>query len=423
MLKQFGLLGEGRAKVFKNFFALVLLQGTNFIIPLIIMPYLITTIGIDGYGMVNFVQAIMVYFASITEYGFQASATRDLANAKKNPEMMSRIFSSVLVTKLLLLVVSFAILFVLVLSFSKFSVNTTAFLFGFFIVIGQTVLPVWFFQGVEEMKFITYLNVAAKLLFTILIFAFVKEDGDGPLVLLFLGLGNFISGIFGVFLAVKKYHLNFNWPGIKGVKQELKNGWDLFVANFSIVSYQSSNVFILGLFTSNLITGYYSVAEKIVLAIKQLLTVFLQATYPHVCQLATESVLKVKRFYKQVFLPFSFLIFLVSICIFFFANPIVQFFTNEGVEEIVVLLRLLCFTGLIVALNIPAYQSLLANHFNKSASRILVIGSLLNILLNLILAPTLGASGTVYSVLITEIFITLGLHLVLYFKHPTIRLF
>ncbi len=387
------------------------------------MPYLVIHIGYDGYGIVGFVNAVMIYFASFTDYGFTVSATRDLAINKDNPKLVSAIFSRVLSTKFLLLLVAGLILFPLIRIVPQFQEEPLAFALGYFIVMGQAVLPVWFFQGMEKMKYITYLNLGAKIVFTALIFIFVKDREDYPLVLLFYGLGNFISGILGLVLAVKQFKLQFIRPKISEIKEELLQGWHLFLANFSIVSYMNSNIFILGLFASNMVLGYFSIAEKIVMAMRQVLTIFHQATYPHVCQLVIQGKSKVLQFYKQVFLSFTALFFIFSVLVYAFATEIIMLLADEAEPEIVFLLRLMCFVPFVVALNIPAYQSLLANKFEKSATFILVVGSVLNVGINLYLAPSLFAIGTAYSVIATEIFISLALHLMLQIRHPSISLF
>lgn len=409
--------------VLKNFLALGILQGTNFLIPLILLPYLSTTLGIENFGLVSFVQAVMVYFGSFTDYGFNVSATREIAVNKADTSKISTIFNTVLATKLFLTIVSGIVITLLVLSIPKFGNDYMAYLLGFTIVMGQSLLPVWFFQGVEQMKYITYLNLIAKIFFTSLIFIYVKSPEHYPLVLLFFGLGNTVSGIAGIFLAYRQFNLRFSIPGVSDIKNELVNGWGLFIANFSIVAYINSNLFILGLFTNNLITGYYSIAEKIVTAMRQLLVVFSQAIYPQVCQLAIESHGKMVRFYKQLYLPFIVVFAAMSVVVYFIAEIIVQILSGGTDPEVVSLLRLMCFVPLIVGLNVPAYQTLLAYRFQNTYTIVLTIGSVLNILLNLLFAPLMGATGTAWSVIITEIFITLGLHIVLHYRHKEQRLF
>lgn len=422
MVNRFSQILSGKETVFKNFFALSILQGTNFLIPLIIMPYLINTVGVDGYGIVGFVHAIMIYFISLTDYGFNVSATRDVSVNRDNHDYISSIFNKVFVTKMLLLLLSLILIVLFINTIPQFEEVAKVIYMGFFVVLGQAILPVWFFQGIEKMKYITYLNLASKIIFTALIFIFIKEKGDEYLVLLFFGLGNLVSGIFGLFLASKWVEINFFKVGLHEVWQELRSGWTIFISNFAIVSYMNSNVFILGLFATPLIVGYYSVAEKIVMAVRQILTVFHQAIYPHICKLANEGKAQVITFYKQILIPFSIMVLVISIGVFIFSEPIIEIFSEDS-KSISELLKVLIFSPFIVVLNIPAYQYLMASNFEKSATKILVSGSLINIFLNYVLVRYFGAMGTAYSVVLTEIYITIGLHAILYYKHPNYRLF
>ncbi len=417
MINKFNSLLVGRVTVFKNFFALGILQGTNFLIPLIIMPYLIKTIGIEGYGIFSFVQAVMIYFYSLTDYGFPITATREIALNKENKNKISAIFSKVLFIKLLLTAGSALILLVLISIIPQFHEEKKSFIFGFSIVIGQSILPIWFFQGIEKMKYITYINLAAKILFVALIFLFINENDDYPFVLFFFGLGNIISGLIGIIYAKRKFKLSWIQPSFKEVKIELKNGWSLFTANFMTASYTNSNLFILGLFTSNIVTGYYSVAEKIIMGIRQILVVFSQAIYPHICHLAEKGFDQLIKFYKQIFIPFFILIAILSLGTFVYAEQIIFLLTKSPSVYSVQLLKWLTLVPIIVALNIPAYQSLLAYDLRKSYSLIAITGSVLNIFLNVILASKYSAFGTVASVIITEAFITMGLYLIFNLRH------
>lgn len=97
--------------------------------------------------------------------------------------------------------------------------------------------------------------------------------------------------------------------------------------------------------------------------------------------------------------------------------------TGTLVEEISILIKILSFIPFIVLVNIPAYQTLLAYNFKQSYSAILTIGSVLNIILNFILSYTFSATGTAVAVIITKIFITARLYLVLEVRHSRFSLF
>lgn len=417
MMNKLKALTEGREAVFKNVVALLVLQGTNFLIPLIVMQHVIKTIGIEYYGVIGFIQAIMVYFFSITDYGFNITATQEIAVHQTEHRKLERTFNLVLATKLILIVLTVILGLILLIIIPELRDEKLAFCLAYVLVLGQAALPTWFFQGVEKMKYITLMNFVAKLIFVVVIFLFIKQKEDYPFVLFFYGIGNLVSGVVGIFYAKTKYNLKFKCPVFADIVKEITNGWSIFIGNFSISLYINSNVFILGLFASNLVLGYYVIAEKILMAVRHLLSAFAQAIYPHVCKLSELSHDKLKKFYKEILSPFILGVLAIGVGLFVFAEEIILLFSNTANPRIVLLLRMLSFVPFIVALNIPANLTILVNKFNRTYSIVMILGSIINIGLNVGLASLFEAEGTAVSVIITEVFITVGLYVVLRKNH------
>ena len=97
-------------RLFFNFVALGIVQGANFLLPIIIIPYVITKIGADGFGTVSVAQVIIMFFTNIADYGFNLTATRDVSLNKENNHILSKIFFTILATRLFICLILFLLL-------------------------------------------------------------------------------------------------------------------------------------------------------------------------------------------------------------------------------------------------------------------------------------------------------------------------
>ena len=402
-----------KGKLFSNFFALSVIQGTNFLVPLIVMPFVISRVGISWFGVISVAQVVMIYLSTISDYGFNQTATRDIALNKERANI-SEIFFTVITTKMIICTLSFLLLLILILFVPFFQNNAKLYLSGFMYVIGQSLLVSWFFQGVEKMKFITFSVLLARLLFAILVFVFIRQQKDAYLFLFFLGSSNIIAGLFSIYIAIYFFKLKFVYPQKFRIIRELKNGWQIMISNLFLNTYLYINIFILRLFAGDLIVGFYSIAEKIFLAIRQLLSIFSQVIYPHICQLTAKSKNQTVIFFRKVYMPFLLLVGLGCCAVFILSPQITQLFAGKESTVPSLLLRLLCLVLIIVCLNIPANLLLLSLDQKKSYLRISTLGTIVNICANILCANMWGATGTVLAIIITEIFITIGLYIELY---------
>ena len=410
-----------KGKLFSNFFSLSIIQGTNYLIPILVMPFVIHRIGVGWFGVVSIAQVIMVYLSTVSDYGFNLTATRDIALNRElqGTDKLSRIFSTVLFTKLAITAIAFLVLFLVVSLVPFFKTNFNLYISGFTYVIGQSLLVSWFFQGMEKMKFITFSVLLARIIFAVLIFVFIKDSDDAYLFLFFFGLGNIIAGIFSIYMAMYIFKLKFLAPLWPDMVYELRNGWQIMISNLSINTYLYSNIFILRIFAGDLMVGYYSIAEKIFFAVRQILGIFSQVVYPHICQLVQTGKDQTAMFFKKIYLPFLLLVSITSCSVFILSPWITQIFVGKEANLPGILLRMLSLVPIIVCLNIPAYQLLLAFDHKKSYLWILTLGTIVNLGANVLLAKLWEAPGTVVAIIITEIFITIGLNRELYKNNLT----
>jgi polysaccharide transporter, PST family len=399
-----------RERLFSNFLALGIIQGTNYLLPILVMPYVLKKIGAEGFGEVAVAQSVMAYFMTVADYGFNLTATRDVSLNRTNRATISKIFCAVLLTRLLVCAALFIVLILAVILIPYLHTYAALYILAFSTVIGQSVLMNWLFQGIEKMKIITYLTLLARLVFVVLVFTFIRTKADNIYFAFFTGVGNILAGLVSIVVAVRLLKLRLALPTGQELVAELRKGWHIMVSNLSVSSYTNINVLLLAAFTNDTVVGYYSVADKLIQAARQVLSVYFQAIYPQVCRMVTHTRQEIVQFFKSYYLPFLGAVFLGCLVLFIFPAPIAGFFLKSRQSLTSEYLRLMSFVPLIICLNIPAYQLLLAYNEKKRLMRVFISVTVVNIILNLVLVRFYGALGTSLVVIATEFLITSALY-------------
>ena len=406
-----------KKRLITNFLSLASVQGMNFVLPLITLPYLLLVLGPAKFGLYSFAQALIQYFIIFTDYGFNFVATKDIALAKDNKKKISIIYSSVLFVKVLLLLICFIVLMVLILFVPKFQTNSLVYLFTFGMAIGNVIFPIWFFQGIEQMKIISILNVISKTIFTIGIFLFVKDGSQFLLVPIFNSLGAIIIGFISLYIVYRRYDIRFTIPKKSDVIHQLKEGWPIFVSNIMTSIYTISNTFILGFIASDKVVGYYSSAEKVVRAVASIISPIVQTIYPYLSKALQESKDKAMWILNKVFILVTVVMGGLSLAVGLGAKILVDIALGPEYENIIPLIQILSVLPLILGwANIFGILTMINFNYKKELSRIYIAASVLSIILMLILIPPFREYGTAVIAVTTEIFATLLMAIFLWKK-------
>ncbi|XUN76449.1 oligosaccharide flippase family protein [Nonlabens sp. SCSIO 43208] len=254
---------DGRS-LLENFFSLGALQIINLLSPLLVLPYMIRTVGFEKYGILVLASSLITYFSSITDYSFKITATRDVAVFRDSPKKLDLIYSRVISVKSLLLIISWILIAIIVYSYQPFYEEKLVYSCSSLMLLGYVLFPEWYFQGIEKMKYITFLNVGIKLFFTICIFVLIKNPEDYWKYSLLNSLGYIGAGIIGQYILMKKYKLKFIWLKMKFVKFCLKENFPIFINQFIPNLYNNTSTFLLGILTSTQIVGVYAAIKKVI---------------------------------------------------------------------------------------------------------------------------------------------------------------
>jgi len=347
------LKGGNFRQISENFLSLSSVQVLGYIFPLIILPYLVRTIGAEKYGLTETAVSFLGVFMMLTSYGFPYSASRQIAIARDDKVKVTEIFSSVLLLRIIFCLIGLVVLVVLTQTVSKFNEEKLLYLLSFGAVIGDVLFPIWLFQGLEQMRYISLLNLSARIVILVLTFWFVRTPQDYILVPLVNSIGLIFIGVISIIIIHKKLDIRFKLPSKLHLKFQLREGWSTFISGIAINLYTQPRVFIFSLFASEQLVGFYSIAQKTA-GIFQVfpLTTLLNSALPRLNNIYSTNkrrsiellltMQKYSNYYSLITLPICFI----------FAPEIIHLISHQFIPESTTTLRILFFSVTIVNLNI-----------------------------------------------------------------------
>lgn len=378
-----------------NFGYLSLLQIAGYIFPLITMPYLARVIGVDGFGKVAFASAIVVWFQTVADWGFNFTATRDVAKNRDNKENVSEIFSNVLWARILLMLLSFVLLLIALALIPKFRENSTIILITFLVVPGHIMFPDWFFQAIERMRYITILNLLSKALFTIAIFLFIKEKSDFILQPLFISIGYIVSGIVAMYFILGRWRFKLIRPKIKPIFQTIKGSTDVFINNLMPNLYNSFSTMLLGFYGGSISNGKLDAGGKFVGIFQQFISVISRTFFPFLSRRIDKH---------NVYLKMNLWISLtLSLMLFFFAPQLIKLFFTQDFYDSIWVLRIMSISIFFLALsNIYGTNYMIILGYERQLRNITIFSSLIGFTLSFPLIYFFDYIGAALTITITR---------------------
>ncbi|WP_179317152.1 oligosaccharide flippase family protein [Winogradskyella undariae] len=259
--KIFKILNRNK-KIIENFSYLSILQVLNMLIPLIVFPYLIRVLGSNTYGLVIYAQAIIGYFVVLINFGFNITATKEISIHKYNREKLNKIISSVFIIKGFFFVISILILTALIFVIPELRDNKLLFYLTLWLCVYELIFPIYYFQGVEEMKYITIITLISRCIFLVLTFLLVNQSGDYLLVPIINGTGALIAGVISQYIIFKK-GIKYSWQPLRILKLYIKKSYIMALAYASNTLKTNLNIVIVKFLFSYKEVAYFDLALKI----------------------------------------------------------------------------------------------------------------------------------------------------------------
>lgn len=390
-------------RIAANSFSLIVLNAINVLFPLITVPYLIYVLGISSFGTVSFALVIAQYINMLGDYGFALTATQKISIHSNNAKKVNTIFWSSTFIRITLSVGAFLVFAVLVFIIPKLAADKLLYLYIFGIVLGNSLIPVWLFQGFERMKYLTIINLITKGVFTLLIFIVIKKETHYEYVTLLSSIGFLFSGIFSMILSIRLFKLRFEIPTYARLWHELKEGWHVFLSIISMSFYRNSNVFVLGVMTSDIYVGYYAAAEKVIKAVQAMITPISTALFPYMSKRFGGGTLQqnvlvignISKYYLVILLP-------ISLFITIFAHQLV-FILGEKYLSSIIDLQIMGFVVFLGGLNyLLGIIGLINMGYKKEFTRFVMISGIFSVIITVVFSPFFYDKAAAFSLVFSE---------------------
>jgi O-antigen/teichoic acid export membrane protein len=400
-------LTSNNTREIKDVFYLIALQGMNYVMPLVVYPYLMIVLGAEKFGYIGFSMSITQYLMLIVDFGFNFSATKQIAIHKNNPQKLREIFWSTLFAKVGLLMVSFILLVIFSFGVPPFQIYRSTMFVFFTMVIGNTFSFVWYFQGLGKIRFVSMITVVSKLLILPLTFILVKSPDD-------LGIAASVqAGVFVlsslISIGVLKRHNDFpSWyrPTVNQLSAEIKSSYPIFLSSVATSFYTALFAVILGFFSTPEEVGKYAAAEKIMRAFCYLIFMPVsQAFFPKISALSQTSTPKAVKLVGKIAYLVAALMVVVFMLLYFLSGCITSFLGNDY-QGLDTLFKIMAAIPLLVALGgIAGQLGLLAVGGEKEKKKFqyaYFIAGVVALIIILLLVPKYTSVGASIALLVTE---------------------
>ena len=397
-----------------NYILNLINTGTQMLFPLITFPYICRVIEADGIGQINFFQSIISYISLFTCLGIPMYAIREIARDRSDVVQMNRTAMEILLLHSMLTLVGYAIVAILCLTVPQIQVNIPLFLILSLTIFFMAIGCEWFYQGIEDFKYITIRGLIIKTVSVVLLFIFVKSKTD----LLYYGcytvfgvLGGNIFNFFRLRKYIHRENIIFSELHIKRhIKPVLK------VFSFSVVTsiYLQLNTVLLGFLKNALAVGYFAAATKVMQMLLTMSACLGSVMMPRASHLIAEN--KEDEFNRLIQKSYDFTLAIalpMTIGLIFCAPSLIMALCGVKFEHSILPSQIIAPIILMVAIsNVFGIQVLFPKGKINIVTLCCGIGAVADLTLNLCLVPFFSYIGTSIAYLGAEVATTVSMYFI-----------
>lgn len=375
----------------KNYIYNLVYQIISIITPFITAPYIARVLGAVNIGKYSYTQSIVAYILLVTTLGTTMYGQREIAFEQQNKQAQTKILIEIVIIRIVLGLIGCITLFFLCRYYKMYSI---LFAIQSIDVVSNMISIDWFYAGNEEFKTTAIRNILIRIINILGIFTFVKNEGDLFKYILIISISTF-AGNSILWLNIRKHISHVSLRNLK-LKKHIMGSFSVFAAQVAASIYTMLDKTMLGIITkSDLENGYYEQAQKIEKIALVFVTALGTVIMPKISKAfadddsnsVEDAICKSFNYMWMIALPMTFG--LIAI-----ASSFIPWFYGDGYEKSIILIQILSFLIIAIGIsNITGIQYLMATNKEKILTLTVLVGAVVNVLLNLILIYGLQSVG------------------------------
>lgn len=390
-----------------NFFYQAANQILTLFIPLITTPYISRVLKAEGIGKFSYTYSVICYLIIFSNLGINEYSSRKMSTIQGDKEKQIELFWQILGTKLINFILPIIVYISIVLSSQRFS---RLFLAEFFFLLDGLTNISWYFTGMEDFQSTVKKSFIARIISIVLLFLFVKNENDVIIYALIMGGSLLFSDVL-LWIELPNY-MRRGHPIFSGYRIHFAGGIKMLMPALAGSVFVYGDKVMLGiLLISTMENGYYEQSQKIITLSQGVINAIATVMLPRIASLYSNNNKEMISYYMEKTIYF---LVIIGMPIIFgisgIAKGFIPWFFGGGFEKVEVLLYIQSPIVLIYGIYyILGYQYLFGTNQEIKFTRYIMVGSIINIILNYFLIPGGGALGAAVASVISEMVIASSL--------------
>ena len=385
-----------------NFLMNAILTMSSFIFPLISFPYVSRILLPEGTGKVSFATSLIAYFTMFAQLGIPTYGVRACAKVRDDKQALSKTAHELLIINLIMSVVAYGLLFLGLAFVPQLREDRLLYLVVSLTIIFDTIGMEWLYKALEQYSYIAIRSMIFKLIALVGMFLLVRSKDDYVIYGGLTILAASASSVFNFFHARK--YISMRPMGGYKLSPHIKAVAIFFAMTCASTVYTNLDTVMLGFMRGETVVGYYDAAVKIKSILVSIVTSLGVVLLPRAAYYVEHGLMEEFRSISRKALNFVFVAALPMMLYFMlFAKQGILLLSGEGYDPAVSAMQIIMPTLLFIGLsNILGIQILVPMGKEKVVLCSLIVGAVVDVIINVALIPGYGAAGAAAGTMVAE---------------------